>query len=167
MIKGITNVVYRIRRCNPPHKRLVIHFNHLKPYRGKQHPDLLPTLTPASTPVHPQSSSPSGVHPQSPSPSEQALLMPETVEHSVDEHSASDDSEQAGANPGSDEHAGESDDVPAGANPGSADSEDTAHTSPPPEVYTATTPSRPIWSLYLSLIFNRARGLCLLRGGVV
>ena len=131
VIKGITNVVYRIRRCNPPHKRLVIHFNHLKPYRGKQHPDLLPTLTPASTPVHPQSSSPSGVHPQSPSPSEQALLMPETVEHSVDEHSASDDSEQAGANPGSDEHAGESDDVPAGANPGSADSKDTEHTSPP------------------------------------
>ena len=131
MIKGITNVVYRIRRCNPPHKRLVIHFNHLKPYRGKQHPDLLPTLTPASTPVHPQSSSPSGVHPQSPSPSEQALLMPETVEHSVDEHSASDDSEQAGANPGSDEHAGESDDVPAGVNPGSADSKDTEHTSPP------------------------------------
>ena len=36
--------------------------------------------------------------------------MPETVEHSVDEHSAGDDSEQAGANPGSDEHTGESDD---------------------------------------------------------
>jgi len=123
----------------------------------------MPTLTPASTPVHPQSSSPSGVHPQSPSPPEQALLSLK-LSNTVDEHSASDDSEQAGANP---ERAGESDDVPAGANPGSADSEDTEHTSPPQRsTWQQHPPDR--YGPYIShWFFNRARGLCLLRGGVV
>ena len=58
VVKLINDVVYRIRCCSSPRRRLVVHFNRLKPYAGQPSPVLPPITTPAPTQVCHRSHSP-------------------------------------------------------------------------------------------------------------
>ena len=93
VIKVISDVVYRIRRCSSPRQRLVVHFNRLKPYTGQPNSDHPPN--PAPTLVYSQSQNLPG-----------PVLTPgnDASSDNTTEHLVSGDAEQARDDQGSEEN---------------------------------------------------------------